>query len=70
MPKAKTTRKQLFRAALAVAGLTAEQWAVREGTTSGHLSMLLAEKRKNERITGRVDAFIKKHMAGHSALAS
>lgn len=69
MPIRKTTRKQLFNAALAIAGLTAKQWGEREGVTSGHLSMILADKRANDGIARKIDAFIRKHMTGHTALA-
>lgn len=62
MPKAKTSRKQLFRAALAIADLTAEQWAEQEGVTSGHLSMILSGVRHNERIEARIDAFTKQQL--------
>lgn len=70
MPKGKTGRKQLFNAALAITGLTAREWAEREGVTAGHLSMILADKRSNDEITKRIDAYVRKHMTGHTALAS
>lgn len=70
MPRAKTSRKALFRASLAIAGLTAEQWAEREGVTAGHLSQVLSAKRESQTLTEKLDAFIAKHMAGHAALAS
>lgn len=70
MPNQKTSRKALFRAAVAVAGLTQEQWAESEGVTGGHLSNVLAGKRESRELLDKVDAFIAKHMAGHKALAS
>jgi hypothetical protein len=70
MSKAKTSRKQLFRAALAIAGLTAEQWGAREGVTSGHLSMILSGVRYNEGIVERIDAFTKQQLKKPISLAS
>lgn len=71
MPRAKTSRKQLFRAALAIAGLTQEQWASGEGVTSGHLSQVLSEKRESLTLSGKIDAFVREHLKERaSALAS
>lgn len=71
MPKAKTSRKQLFQAALAIAGLTARQWAVKEGLTSGHLSMILAGKRSNVKVSAKIDAYTEKYLGARTtALAS
>lgn len=71
MPKGKTNRKQLFRAALAIAGMTAEQWGRTQGVTSGHLSMILSGTRKNDAITSKIDAFVEKHLISRQhALAS
>jgi hypothetical protein len=69
MPRAKTGRKALFRAALALAGTTAERWAEGEGVTSGHLSHVLAGKRESATLTEKIDAFIAKHMGKQGALA-
>jgi len=70
MPTAKTSRKQLFKAALALAGLTATQWADREGLTPMHLSMVLNGKRDSLRLNEKIDAFVRKHLDKHTALAS
>ena len=70
MPKAKTSRKQLFRAALAIAGMTAEQWGQKEDVTSGHLSMILSQKRRNEVIEGKIDDFIGKHLISRNVLVA
>lgn len=67
MPKAKTSRKQLFRAALAIADLTAAQWAKREGITPVHLSFVLGEKRESRSLIEKVDAFIAEHLEKHTA---
>lgn len=70
MTKAKTSRKQVFRAALAIAGLTARQWAEREGTSESYLSLVLNEKRESEALTQKIDTFARKHLPEHAAMAS
>lgn len=70
MSKAKTSRKKLFRAALAIAGMTAEQWGAQEGVTAGHLSMILSGVRHNDRIEARIDAFTKQQLRKPLARAS
>lgn len=69
MPKAKATRKQLFQASLALAGLTAAEWAEREGITPQHLSYVLNERRESKRLIEKVDAFAKKHLSAPPAMA-
>lgn len=70
MPIETTDRKRLFKAALAVAEMTVEQWAASRGVTGGHVSNVLAEKRVSDSLTVQIDDFIAEHMAGHKALAS
>lgn len=70
MAKAKTTRKQLFRAALAIADQTAEEWAVSEGITAGYLSAILNEHLTSLRLNDKIDAFIREQMSKVVALAS
>ena len=70
MPKAKTSRKQLFRAALAIADLTASQWAEREKLTPEHLSLVLNGKRESAALNERIDTFVREHLSKHTALAS
>jgi hypothetical protein len=70
MTHAKPSRKALFKAALAVTEMTAEQFATDEGVTPEHLSYVLNGRRESRSLTEKIDAFIAKHMAGHSALAS
>jgi hypothetical protein len=69
MPKAKTSRKQLFQAARALAGITAAQWADHEDITPEHLSLVLNGKRESARLVEKVDAFIREHLDKHIALA-
>lgn len=70
MKRTKPTRKPLFRAALAIAGLTAEQWAAMEGVTAGHVSQVLSGKRESRTLTDKIDAFVRTHLEKHTALAS
>lgn len=62
MPKQKPSRKQLFRAALALAGIDAEQFAAQAGVTGGHVSQVLDGKRESKTLTDKVDAFVEKHL--------
>lgn len=63
MPKAKTSRKQLFRAALAIAGLTAAEWATSEGYSPEHLSRVLSrEALGSATLIERIDAFTEEHL--------
>ncbi len=70
MPKAKTSRKQLFRAALAIAGITAGEWAESEGITAQWLSMVLSGKSVSQTLNDKIDAFVRLKLDGHKALAS
>ena len=70
MPKGKMSRKQLFRVALAGAGLTGQQWAERQGVTLGHLSQVLDEKRESRTLTEKVDAFIEKQLISISQMVA
>jgi hypothetical protein len=63
MPKQRTSRKQLFRAALAIANLTAREWAEREGTSDSYLSLVLNEKRVSPSLAPKIDQFIRKHVS-------
>lgn len=55
-------RKARFRAALALTGLTAAEWAVRNGITAGHLSQVLAGKRESRSLEEKVDAFADRYI--------
>lgn len=69
MPKAKSNRKRLFRAALALADLTAEEWCYERGIRSPVLSAFLAGTRDNPELEQKVEAFIAKHRNTYEALA-
>lgn len=70
MPKGKPGRKQMFRVALASAGLTAQQWAEKQGVTSGHLSQVLDEKRESASLTEKMDEFIRKQLISLSEMVA
>lgn len=50
-------RKQRFRAALALAGLTQQDWAARHGISAGHLSNVLSGRFQGVPVWGKIDAF-------------
>lgn len=62
MQKPDNARKSRFRAALALAGLTAAAWAEQNGVTAGHLSQVLAGKHTSRALNEKIDAFTKKYM--------
>ena len=71
MPKVKANRKQLFRAALALAGLTARDWAEREGISESYLSFVLNGKRESDALNEKINAFTNGMMGKRAtALAS
>lgn len=70
MPNDKPSRKQMFRAALAITGLTATQWAQKQGITLGHLSQVLTGERESASLTAKVDSFIDKNLISNSALVA
>lgn len=62
MAKTRDSRKAQFRAALALAGKTAETWAEENGITAGHLSQVLAGKRESRALMEKVEAFTRRYM--------
>lgn len=70
MAKVKTTRKQLFRAALALADLTMAEWAEREGITPSYLSQVVLEHLSSDRLNAKIDAFIAEQFSKHAALVA
>lgn len=62
LPKQTPSRKRLFRAALAIAGVTGTQWAKERGVTRQHLAFVLDGDRESKSLTDEVDAFIAKHL--------
>ena len=71
MPKAKASRKQLFRASLAIAGETQKSWAEARGRTEQHLSLVLNGKRDSEPLNKEINDFIAEKIGKRAtALAS
>jgi hypothetical protein len=67
MPKMPNPRKSRFRAALALAGLTATEWAEANDVTQAHLSQVLDGKRESRSLMEKVEAFTEKHLSGVAA---
>lgn len=70
IPTAKPSRKQLFRAALAIAGMTGKRWADEHGVTRVHLWYVLEGDRESASLTEAVDAFIAQHLVSVSELVA
>jgi hypothetical protein len=51
-------RKRKFKAALALTGLTAQQWAEQESVTRQHLNATLRDPGESKPLTEKIDAFI------------
>lgn len=64
MPHPANSRKARFRAALALAGITAEEWAEQHGVTPGHLSRVLTGKRDSKGLLDKIDQFTRVHLKG------
>lgn len=58
MRQIRPDRKRKFKAALALAGLTAQQWAEKEGVTRQHLNSTLNDESESKPLTEKIDAFI------------
>jgi transcriptional regulator with XRE-family HTH domain len=61
MAKNASSRKNRFKAALLLAGMTAADFAELHGITSGHLSQVLTG-RESRTLTEKIDAFTKEHI--------
>ena len=70
VPHETPSRKRLFRAALAIAGITGTQWAKEQGVTRQHLQFVLTGERESKTLTDAVDAFIDKHLVSKNALVA
>ncbi len=64
MAKQTLDRKTGFRVALALKGLTAQDWARQNGITPGHLSQVLSTDRASVKLTEKIDAFISSSVSG------
>lgn len=58
MRQIRPDRKRKFKAALALTGLTAQQWAEKEGITRQHLNATLNDENESKPLTEKIDAFI------------
>lgn len=58
MRQIRPDRKRKFKAALALAGITAQQWAEKEGITRQHLNSTLNNESESKPLTEKIDAFI------------
>jgi hypothetical protein len=63
-------RKRLFRAALALDGLTFTKWCEMRGITLPHLSGVLAGKRESARLLAAVDEYTDARLAAHADSAA
>lgn len=62
LPREVIERKRQFRKALALAELTAAQWADKHGIGATYLSRFLAGQTVSAPLTAKVDAFIAKYL--------
>jgi hypothetical protein len=58
MRQIRPDRKRKFKAALALIGLTQQQWAEKEGITRQHLNATLNDESVSKPLTEKIDAFI------------
>jgi hypothetical protein len=68
--KAKETRNREFRAALALAGLTGQQFADRHQVSFGHLWQVVRGDRDSLTLETEIDAFIAKHLISRTQLVA
>ncbi len=69
MNKASVARKKRFKAARALAGITAKEWAKSRGVSFQHLNEVLEGNRISPRLDSEVDSFIAKYLDRPSAIA-
>lgn len=62
MPSQRTTRKNRFKAALALAGKTAEQFARDNNVSPTQLHYIVAGERESAEVNAAIDALIEKHL--------
>jgi hypothetical protein len=70
MRKLKANRKARFKAALALTGMTQQQWAEREKVTRQHLGAVLRDDRESGSLIAKVDAFIAEVAQQQKSLAA
>jgi gp16 family phage-associated protein len=62
MPSHTVSRKQQFRAALAVAGMTQDEWAARHDYNAGHVSRVLNGRVKSPYMLELMDDFCAEYL--------
>lgn len=70
MPTPTDTRKRQFRAALALAGMTSEQFAKKLGVSNGHLCAVARGDRESPPMEAEIDKLIKKYLVSTNALVA
>lgn len=71
--KAKERRYREFRAALALAGMTGDQFAAQQGVSTGHLWQVARGERENggtKVLEGEMQKFIAKHLISRTVTAA
>jgi transcriptional regulator with XRE-family HTH domain len=68
--KAKQQRYREFRAALALAGITGEQYATQEEVSTGHLWQVARGERPSPTLEPAIAAFIAKHLISRTVTAA
>lgn len=63
-------RKKAFKAALALAGVTAKDWAAQRNVTPVHLHYVLNAARVSAPLNAEIDAFIEAHRRQEPARAA
>ena len=63
----RTNRKARFRAALALARMTAREWTEKEKVTETHLYAVLKGERQSMKLTAKIDAFVAKYLGSQEA---
>lgn len=63
----KSIRKNRFRAALMLAGMTQREWAAKRGVTEQHVIYVLRGSRESASLVADVDAFIAEQLSAASA---
>lgn len=69
MAKPNERRKKEFKAARALAGVTARQWAKSRNVSFHHLNEVLEGRRESPRLDAELDAFIQKYLQTPARLA-
>ena len=58
MARKSVSRKARFKSALALSGMTAQDWCEKQEITYTHLYLVLRDDRQSKKLAATVDAFI------------